>query len=483
MMQKALLSFVFILTICGFSFSQAGKLKAYIDQKTYYAPNSGTYVELQYQFVGYTLHYDTVGAALQSKVAVAALITSLTGDTVARDIYVLQSPLMRDSIIEDFFDIQRIPLKPGIYKAHIELQDLLSQNESLTGLIDIEVPEIDKQIAMSDILIAEVATPSTADSPFNKSGYEIIPRISNFYGQGLNNLPYYIELYNTNTHTDSIFGFKQRVVSSEKNEEVAGFSRFIKMKPSEVIPVLRNLDISKLPSGSYRLEVELVDRNNLIICKATNYYFERVNELETSLDVAEIILDPSFQASITDDSLKFYIGSLIPIARPAEARMILDILKTSVTENYRKYIQQFWIQTSGTNAVSAWNSYKSQVLMVQELYGNNFQDGYETDRGRVYLQYGPPNSIVQRETSPTEYPYEIWHYYKIKKYSNKRFIFYNPDLVNNAYRLLHSDMIGELQNYKWQMALVKRNTQDGNVDNTNGGSTYGGNSEYYYRQY
>lgn len=482
-MQKILLSILYLTFLTGIGYAQSGKLKAYIDQKTYFSPTSGTYVELHYQFIGYTLQYDTVGIGLQSKVAVGALITDLAGDTITKDIYVLQSPIMRDSVIEDFFDIQRIQLKPGKYKAYIELQDLLSKQASLTGLIEIEVPEITSNVAISDILIAEVATQSSTDSPFNKSGYEIIPRISNFLGQGLNNLPYYVELYNTNTLTDSVFGFKQRIVSTEKEKEVDGFSRFIKMKPAEVVPVLRNLDISKLPTGSYRLEIELVDRNNQSICSASSYYFERVNELETSLDVAEIILDPSFQGSITDDSLKFYLGSLIPIARQSEAKMILDILKTSVTENYRKYIQQFWIQTSGTNAASAWNSYKSQVLLVQKQYGNNFQDGYETDRGRVYLQYGPPNEILVRETSPTEYPYEIWHYYKIKKYSNKRFIFYNPDLVNNGYRLLHSDMIGELQNYKWQLALVKRNTQDGDVDNTRGGSNYGGNSEYYYRQY
>lgn len=79
------------------------------------------------------------------------------------------------------------------------------------------------------------------------------------------------------------------------------------------------------------------------------------------------------------------------------------------------------------------------------LYGNNFQDGFETDRGRVYLKYGAPSTHVVRENSPSEYPYEIWTYNKIGKYSNKRFVFYNPDLTNGAYRLLHSDVLGELK--------------------------------------
>ena len=123
--------------------------------------------------------------------------------------------------------------------------------------------------------------------------------------------------------------------------------------------------------------------------------------------------------------------------------------------------------------------------MVEELYSNNFQEGFETDRGRVYLQYGAPTNIVQKETSSNEYPYEIWQYNKIGSFSNKRFIFYNPDLVNNGYRLLHSDMIGELKNPGWPQILVKRNTTNGNIDDPNADVQrhYGTNGNDLFRQY
>ena len=105
--------------------------------------------------------------------------------------------------------------------------------------------------------------------------------------------------------------------------------------------------------------------------------------------------------------------------------------------------------------------------MVQRLFKTNIRDGFETDRGRVYLQYGPPSNVIVRENSPSDYPYEIWRYDKIKVYSNKRFIFYNPDLVNNTDRLLHSDMIGELKNSSWPLELSKRNTKNGGIDTPN----------------
>ena len=466
------------------SFGQKNQMKAFIDYKSYYSPEQGPYIDLQFQFVAYTIKFMPVDSVLQAKIAVSTVVTSQpTGDTVYTNAFALESPRMRDSIVEDFFDNIRIPLQPGNYIAHVSLQDINGKDKSLDGQVEVAVPDNFTKVSTSDILIAEVATRSNnMDSPFQKSGYEILPRISNFYSPALSNIPYYVELYNTNQIQDSSFGLRQQIVSTQTNQVMPGFSRFTKIKPNTVVPILRNIDISKLPSGSYHLTLEIIDRSNKTIGNTADYFFERINDIETPENVDEIILDPAFQASLSNDSLDYYLASLIPIARPAEVKSIMKTLKAKSPDLCRKHIQQFWVQTSGANASTEWLNYKKNVQLVQKNYGNNFQDGFETDRGRVFLQYGQPETIIVRETSPSEYPYEIWHYYKIKNFSNKRFVFYNPDLVNNAYRLLHSDMVGEQQNYKWQEMLVKRNNGATNVDSNSGNNQYGTNSGYYYKQ-
>lgn len=483
-MKKPLLVILTLLLLVSNTFGQKNQMKAFIDYKSYYSPEQGPYIDLQFQFVAYTIKFAPVDSVLQAKIAVSTVVTSQpNGDTVYTNAFALESPRMRDSIVEDFFDNIRIPLQPGNYVAHVSLKDIYGNDKTLDGQIEVNVPDKFTQVSTSDILIAEVASPSSnMDSPFQKSGYEILPRISNFYSQAMTNLPYYLEVYNTNQIQDSSFGLRQQIVSTQSNQIMPGFSRFTKLKPSPVIPILRNIDISKLPSGSYHLTLEIIDRNSKTIGQAADYFFERINDIEVAENVDEIILDPAFQASLTDDSLNYYLASLIPIARPAEVKSIMKTLKAKSPDLCRKHIQQFWVQTAGPNASAQWLTYKKNVQLVQKNYGNNFQDGFETDRGRVYLQYGPPNTIIVRETSPSEYPYEIWHYYKIKTFSNKRFVFYNPDLVNNAYRLLHSDMVGEQQNYKWQEMLVKRNNSNTNVDSNSGNNQYGTNSGYYYKQ-
>jgi GWxTD domain-containing protein len=223
----------------------------------------------------------------------------------------------------------------------------------------------------------------------------------------------------------------------------------------------------------------------LIEVSKSSYSFDRSNEIERAVDPSLVLIDPAFQLSIADDSVAYYLASLIPIANQGEVKNILKILRMKNDSLSRKQIQGFWTVTAGANNYEEWIKYKAQIQLVERLYSNSYQAGFETDRGRVYLQYGPPTSLVQRDVSSTEYPYEIWQYNKIVRFSNKRFVFYNPDLVTNGYRLLHSDMVGELKNDRWQYELNKRNTVRGTIDNPNEylDDSYGSDSYDLFRQY
>lgn len=486
-MQKFI--FIFILTgISLFSFSQKKtNLKAFLDYKNFYNPQSGNFVEIHLQFLAYSLKYKAVENGLQSEIAIQYNIKQ-EGALVKSDAYRLQSPLMRDSIIEDFYEVKRITLNPGKYSLELSLIDLNSSNPPTTAVQDLEVKDLSTKTSISSLETAEMmqAVKEGYENSFTKSGYEIIPRISNYYSNQSTKIPVYFEIYQNKKEDNKTIGLKQTVIDSKSKEEIESLTRFSKHEIDEVLPFIRVLDISKLKSGEYLLDFSVIDKENQVIA-SSNYFFERFNDdIFDVVQSNEIVIDPKFQASITDDSLVFFISSLIPISKSAEMKNILDLLKTKDRELYRKYLQSYWVNTTkGQNTYEAWLKYKSQVLIVQKLFKTNFTDGFETDRGRVYLQYGPPSNVIVRENSPSDYPYEIWRYDKIGNFSNKRFVFYNPDLVNNNYRLLHSDLIGELQNYRWQQQLAKRNSSNSDIDDPNDGNLkhFGGNSIDLYNQY
>lgn len=440
-------------------------LQAYLQTKQFLAPEIGNYIELHFQYVGYTLNYTQKDTDLVGEVGVFIDVLK-NGEVVANDAYRLSTPTMIDGIVEDFYDIKRFALQPGIYQCNIELMDMNSTKASVKSSFEFEIDDYTDVLSISEMLIAESASPTKEISTFYKSGYNILPRISTFYPTELNALPIYFEVYNSTQIGDSTFIIRQQLVNSETATKMDEFAQDTKYKVAEVVPIFKTVDLSNLPSGKYMLNMTVLDEN-LNELSTQNYEFERSNDAETVINTADMILDPHFQLSITDDSVAFYLASLIPISKPGQARTIFSTLKLKDNEKSRRLIQAIWKQTDPINTYEAWMRYKEQVVYVERTFKTHFQPGFETDRGRVYLQYGAPSRIMDREISASEYPYEMWEYNKIGIYSNKKFIFYNPDFVKNTYKLLHSDMIGELRNPRWQYELNSRNTKAGNVDDPN----------------
>jgi GWxTD domain-containing protein len=477
-----------IILICfcllqGFSFSQGTKLKTYLDTKQFYAPSIGNYLEVYMQFVSYSVSYKNEGNGLRAKVLIAVEISD-SSKTVYTDSYVLESPEAIDSIQDDFYEVLRVQLNPGKYTLKINLIDVHKVDSEIAGSLPISIEDFSIKTKISDVLVAEYAYPSDKQTNFDKSGYHIIPMLSSFYSSDSKTLPIYLELYGTEGISDSTFQLSHRIINMKDASEMSGYTRTSTLHKSTVVPVFETINIEELNSGNYQIEYRLTSKSNEILAIQT-YDFERSNENNYMFTMENLMLDPAFQSSITTDSVLYFLESLIPISKPAEIKNIIETLKTKNNDEARKHIQGFWALSAPTNPYESWLKYKVQVVFVQKIYGNNFQEGFETDRGRVYLKYGAPDQVNARESSPSEYPYEIWTYNKIGVYSNRRFVFYNPDLVNNAYRLLHSDMIGELKNPAWPQILSKRNTYNGNVDNPNQNNIdhWGGESNDLFRQY
>jgi len=482
--KKYLLLSFLLVTVFSISQDKEKNLRVYLGQKQFSIPHKGEYVEIQLHFEGYTLQYLALDGGLQSTVEVRLAVYQ--GDSLKiSDNYRLNSPIMKDSIIDDFYDLRRFALLPGNYNLVVEIKDLNSTNEPIKASKQIKVEKKNDIVSISDIEVAELITRGDTSSVFFKTGYNIIPRILTYYPEEFNSLPVYFEMYNTD-QIDSLSAFilEQKIIDKQTGNEIVDFTRLARMKSSSIIPFIRNIDIGLLPTGNYDLVFKILDKKEQVLSQK-KYSFERMNEIETSFNADVVLIDPAFQESIHSDSVRFFLSSLIPIANQLEVKNILKILQARNDSISRKQIQGFWLVTSGNRNYEEWVKYKAQVLMVEKLYSNSFQAGFETDRGRVYLQYGSPTTAVQKDVSSTEYPYEIWQYNKIGRFSNKRFVFYNPDLVTNGYRLLHSDMVGELKNNSWQYDLNKRNTPRGNIDDSNQflDNSYGTQSNDLFRQY
>ena len=66
------------------------------------------------------------------------------------------------------------------------------------------------------------------------------------------------------------------------------------------------------------------------------------------------------------------------------------------------------------------------------------------------MQYGAPNSRHEVENATSTVPYEIWHYYKLNNQVDKKFVFVNSNFSLNEYKLVYSNVDGEVSNSEWR---------------------------------
>ena len=236
-----------------------------------------------------------------------------------------------------------------------------------------------------------------------------------------------------------------------------------------------------LPSGEYELLIEVKNKTNETLCKQS-LPFTRSNKAisipQERLTAQAIKI--SFIGNTSYADVLEYTKSLRPIADNDE-RNFIDFLRKNDIDSIRlkSFFLEFWLKREYNQPDVAWQNYHGQVKIAEQNFSSNIKRGYETDRGRVFLEYGPPNHRTEVPSEPSSYPYEIWQYYKAKNRNNIRFIFYNKDLVSNDYELLHSDMRGEPRNVNWEQALRSRNNQDPNFENQMQ-DEFGGRSKNYY---
>jgi GWxTD domain-containing protein len=126
----------------------------------------------------------------------------------------------------------------------------------------------------------------------------------------------------------------------------------------------------------------------------------------------------------------------------AEERNAFKSLTTN--EEREMFIKQFWARRDPATPQDAAlpeypaiqrgnpeNAFKKEhyrrIAYVNDLYGTKMTPGWKTDRGRIYIQYGPPDEIDSHPSGgpydrpqeegggqTTTYPFEQWRYRSIK---------------------------------------------------------------------
>ena len=147
-------------------------------------------------------------------------------------------------------------------------------------------------------------------------------------------------------------------------------------------------------------------------CKATMIGMGLLAILFSAMAQAEVgtpRLKPEYQKWLTED-VRWIITD-------QERKDFLSLATDSARD---KFVVDFWKRRNPTPG-SATNVFKEEhyrrLAFANEHFAANLP-GWRTDRGRIYVVYGPPDSIDAHPLaehanafgSSSDYSYEIWHY-------------------------------------------------------------------------
>jgi GWxTD domain-containing protein len=86
--------------------------------------------------------------------------------------------------------------------------------------------------------------------------------------------------------------------------------------------------------------------------------------------------------------------------------------RLNTDEERELFIERFWLArdpTPGTPENEFKIEHYRRIAYANGRFGSRMLSGWRSDRGRVYIQFGPPEE-VQAHRSPDALPYERWRY-------------------------------------------------------------------------
>ncbi|MCD4681157.1 MAG: GWxTD domain-containing protein, partial [Bacteroidales bacterium] len=385
--------------------------------------------------------------------------------------YELYSPEIDDTtnVNFNFIDQQRFILPGGNYDLELLISDKHAETKAFSIVQPITIFFPEEKVSISGIELVDSYTQTSEENILSKSGYDLIPYLFNYFPENLNEIIFYTEIYNTEKMlgANEKFLLSYYIESFETDKKISKLVRFRRETTKAVVVLLNKFDISELASGNYNLVIEVIDRQNMVLASNTIFFQRNNPKVQFALsDITALNLNNTFAERITNaDTLDEYIRMLEPISDEIESIFASTQLERSNLNTKQQYFMNFWLNRDNINPELAWFNYYKEVKKADNAFSTQIKKGYESDRGRVYLKYGPPNTINESKYEPRSYPYEIWHYYTLINQRNKKFVFYNPNYVANDYQLLHSDAYGEISDYKWKIKLMARDTDPFNIFN------------------
>ena len=352
-----------------------------------------------------------------------------------------------DSNVPVFNTINSL-LRPGSYSARIEIIDVVSKRTGNMFITDVKVPSIEKSrltIAATQLaytIRAAAVSDSLANLRLIHHGLFVLTNPLSVFTDSDSMIYVYGEVYNLSTGGARAVNYRFSALKEDGTQFLGLGGRKQAGEGAQRV-LAEHFDIKGWPLGLYMIRV-IVDDSAAMASDTADIPFRIVSPRRLLAEATSgRTVHPYDTMSI---STKEHIARWL--LTPAE-RTILSRLNDDGKDSF---LHQYWtahdpVKTTPENEYLAERI--SRFIYANENFSRNpgKLDGWESERGRVHIVYGPSDEIDDMSVPLTGEPLQVWHYRALKE--GKYFIFEQQGSEYD-FRLVHSNVNGEPYSKRWE---------------------------------
>ena len=438
-MSGIFLLFIPLQADTGTSFSN--QLRVQIDFAGFLGSDDGskTYQEIYISFPNYQLQYEKKGdkyfTGYEIEVIIKDSIKKQITDKTWQGISQIDSLNQAEELT--MLEIAGFLLSPGKYSLSIKITDLQSGRDNATD-IKMNVANFrDKKYQISEIEFARSIKRSQKKSKFVKNNIEILPNPTRVFGIESPFFYFYAEIYFAKAEQRFPLKYTKRYkIIDSRGDTVKTYQKKSTAKSSSTIWA-EKINTINLISGKYKLKLQLIDKfSNLLTERNSTFWIH--NPYKT-------ITDKQYRNEDIDE-FRAQIFSLVN----QDEILFFDQLNLQAKINF---INTFWKERTPEFRTE----HLRRFYFAQERFRSPTLPGWKSDRGRIYIMYGPPDEIDREPASQDTRAYEVWIYERLEKQGQVEFVFSDLGIMGN-YQLIHSNLKSgrrmEIYNPDWRERII-----------------------------
>ena len=342
---------------------------------------------------------------------------------------------------QEIHDIISFYIPPGDYLYELRLSgDGIVSDITKEG--EFTAPDYsENNLQLSQIEFCSNISTEQSIKKFVKNNLMVYPNPSHKYPIRNPIVFFYAEIYNLQydeSGPDSDYELNYFLLDSD-GDTAKTFAVNRKEKAGSTSVVSNLINARKMETGAYTLVLQVKDLSNLQVAEQKSVFFLEDLPIITEKDALE------FRNQIT------YIVD----SRTMDIYDQLDLI------GKQNFMANFWKDRDPTPDTPL-NEFKQEYIrrwqLVNERYGNESKtlDGWQTDRGRIYLIHGTPTDIERFYGERNVKDHEIWTY-EGDQFGVKKFVFADLTMRGRLF-LIHSVSRNqqEVYNPNWKRDIQAR---------------------------